>query len=93
MNIAPAEIEDLLLLHPAVVEAALVGYPDEVLGEKACAVVVTAPDTRVTPDELLDHLRAHRIASFKLPERFRFVDALPRNALGKIIKHRLRAQL
>jgi acyl-CoA synthetase (AMP-forming)/AMP-acid ligase II len=93
MNIAPAEIEDLLLQHPAVAEAALVGYPDEVLGEKACAVVVAAPGARVTPEELLDHLRARRIASYKLPERFVLVDELPRNAGGKILKHQLRAQL
>lgn len=93
MNIAPAEIEDLLLRHPAVAEVALVGYPDEVLGEKACAVVVTAPDKQVTSEELLDHLRAQRIAAYKLPERFVFLDSLPRNAAGKILKRQLRDQL
>jgi acyl-CoA synthetase (AMP-forming)/AMP-acid ligase II len=93
MNIAPAEVENLLLLHPAVAEAALVGVPDEVLGERACAIVVTTPGAEVTSDELLAHLRAQRIASYKLPERFAFTDALPRNPVGKILKRHLRDRL
>jgi acyl-CoA synthetase (AMP-forming)/AMP-acid ligase II len=93
INISPAEVESLLSRHPAVAEVAVVGIADEVLGERACAAVVAAPGERVTSEELLEHLRALRIAPFKMPERFAFVDSLPRNSLGKILKHRLRAQL
>ena len=93
MKIAPAEVEDLLLEHPAVAEAALVGYPDEVLGEKSCAVIVTRPGSQTTPDELLAHLRARHIASYKLPERFEFVESLPHNAIGKVLRRELRDRL
>ncbi|MEU8124346.1 class I adenylate-forming enzyme family protein [Spirillospora sp. NPDC049024] len=89
MNIAPAEIEGLLATHPGVAEAAVVGYPDDVLGQKACAVIVPAPGTRPDADALLQHLRERRIASYKLPERFVFVDALPRNPVGKVLKREL----
>lgn len=93
MNIAPVEIESLLARHSSVAEAAVVGYPDPVLGEKACAVVAVRPGAAVDAEELLDHLRAQRIASYKLPERFAFVDRLPRNPVGKVIKRTLRERL
>lgn len=93
MNIAPAEIESLLLSHPDVAEAAVIGFPDDVLGQRACAVVTPRPGAVVGTDTLLDHLRRLHIASFKLPERFAFVEALPRNPMGKIVKSRLRDML
>ncbi|MEU8900621.1 class I adenylate-forming enzyme family protein [Nocardia sp. NPDC048505] len=93
MNIAPAEIEGLLQDHPAIAEVAIVGYPDSVLGEKCCAIVVPKPGASITLGELTDHLRARDIASFKLPERLELVAALPRNPVGKILRRRLRDEL
>jgi acyl-CoA synthetase (AMP-forming)/AMP-acid ligase II len=91
MNIAAAELETLLAGHPAVVEVAVVGYPDEVLGEKVCAVV--APRDDIDLRSLVDFLREKGIASYKLPERLELVEGLPRNALGKVLKRDLRAGL
>jgi acyl-CoA synthetase len=95
VNIAPAEVEGLLASHPAVADVAVVGYPDPVLGEKVCAVVVPAPgsDRDALHEALLEHLRGQHIASFKLPERFEFVDALPRNPVGKVLKRELAARI
>ena len=71
----------------------MVAYPDELLGEKACAVVVARPGETPTLDELLTYLRELGIATFKLPERLELVDELPRNPLGKVLKRDLRAKL
>ena len=92
MNISPAEVEGLLQDHEAVAEVALVGVPDEVLGERACAFVVAKEGASVGLDELVAHLHGKRIASYKLPERVVLVDALPRNPLGKVLKRVLREQ-
>jgi acyl-CoA synthetase (AMP-forming)/AMP-acid ligase II len=90
-NLSAKEIEDLLFEHPAVEEVAIVGYPDEVLGERACAFVVAyAP---LTLDDLVAFLRARRVANQKLPERLELVDALPKTASGKVQKFRLRERL
>jgi fatty-acyl-CoA synthase len=86
-NIYPAEIEDVLAAHPAVVEAAVVGVPDERWGEVCAAFVVLRRD--VDEDELLAHCR-ERLARFKVPKSFHVVDALPRNSLGKVQKTELR---
>ncbi|MCW2883037.1 MAG: AMP-dependent synthetase and ligase [Sphaerisporangium sp.] len=91
MNIAAAELEALLAGHPAVVEVAIVGYPDVVLGEKVCAFVV--PRDEVDLGSLVDFLREKGIASYKFPERLEILEALPRNAVGKILKRDLRAEL
>ncbi|GIH24349.1 AMP-dependent acyl-CoA synthetase [Acrocarpospora phusangensis] len=93
MNIAPAELEGLLAGHPAVAEVAVVGYPDEVLGEKVCAVVVPAPGAEVSLDDLVAFLREAKIASYKLPERLEVRGALPRNPVGKILKRELRQEI
>ncbi|WP_306360348.1 class I adenylate-forming enzyme family protein [Nocardia sp. CC227C] len=93
MNIAPAEIEGLLTDHPGVAEVAVVGYPDPVLGEKCCAVVVPAAGATVTLADLVAHLRALDVASFKLPERLELVEALPRNPVGKVLRRELRDSL
>lgn len=91
MNIAPAELEQLLAGHPAVAEVAVVGYPDEVLGEKACAVVVAR--SPLVLDDLVGYLKERHIASYKLPERLELRDALPRNPVGKVLKRVLRDSL
>jgi acyl-CoA synthetase len=93
MNIAPAELEGLIASHPAVAEVAIVGYPDEVLGERVCAVVATKPEQTLTLEELVAHLVNQRIASYKLPERLVILPALPRNPVGKVLKRELREQL
>lgn len=90
MNIAPAELEGLIGHHPAVVDVAVVGDPDERLGETVAAVVTLAPGATLTLTELTDFLRTKRIASYKLPERLEIRDDLPRNPVGKILKRDLR---
>jgi long-chain acyl-CoA synthetase len=86
-NIYPREVEDVLHLHPAVAEACVFGVPDPKWGESVAAAVVAAAP--VDSDELIGHCRAH-IASFKKPTRIEFVDALPRNAYGKVLRRELR---
>lgn len=94
MNISPAEIEALLVAQDPVADVAVVGYPDDVLGERVAAVVVPSdPGAPPTLAGLVDALRAQRIASYKLPERLEIVDALPRNPVGKILKRELRERL
>ncbi|MEU8383516.1 class I adenylate-forming enzyme family protein [Streptosporangium sp. NPDC048865] len=93
MNIAPAELEALVSGHPAVAEVAVVGYADEVLGERVCVVLVPKPGQSVDLASVVDHLRDKGIASYKLPERLEVVEALPRNPLGKILKRELKESL
>ncbi len=91
MNIAPAELEGLIADHPAVVDVAVIGDPDEMLGERVAAIVTVVPGQTLTLDELVEFLRGKQIASFKLPERLEVRDELPRNPVGKILKRELRA--
>lgn len=86
-NVASREVEDALLDHPAVADAAVVGVPDEHWGEAICVLVVTRHD--VSADELVDHVR-DRLAGFKKPRHVVFVEDLPRNAAGKVRKDELR---
>lgn len=88
-NIYPAELENLLAAHPAIMESAIVGMPDEKWGELVRAFIVKRPGAEVSADEVLEFLRP-KIASFKLPRRVDFIDALPRNPSGKILKTALR---
>ena len=91
MNISSVEIENLLTGHPKVREAAVIGYPDPVLGERVCAVVVPQPEQTLTLPELVGFLKQDcEIAAFKLPERLLVVEQLPRNPLGKVLKRQLR---
>lgn len=88
-NVAPAEVERALTLHPAVAEAAVVGVPDAVWGERGVAFVVRADGATLGEDEVLAHARAE-LAGFKVPVRVEFVDALPRSTIEKLARSRLR---
>jgi acyl-CoA synthetase (AMP-forming)/AMP-acid ligase II len=91
-NVYPKEIENALYLHEGVLEAAVVGRRDDVLGEVPVAFVALRPDAEASADDLLAVCAAH-LASFKRPEAVRFLDELPKNAVGKIDKRRLRAMV
>jgi len=94
MNISAREIEDHLVRHPAIADVAVVGMPDERLGEKACAYVVLAdPSATLTLNDITDYLRTQKLATQKLPERLEIVPALPMTATGKVQKHILRADI
>jgi len=90
-KIWPREVEEVLYRHPAVKECAVVGMPDEIKGESACAVVVLHPGTAASPAELDAYCRDH-LATYKVPERFTFAAELPKSSTGKILKRVLRAQ-
>ncbi|GAB46985.1 fatty acyl-CoA synthetase [Mobilicoccus pelagius] len=87
--VAPREVEDVLYAHPAVAEVAVVGIPDDKWGEAVYAFVVPRPGSDVDEDTLREHARAN-LATFKIPKQIRLLDALPRNASGKILKRELR---
>jgi acyl-CoA synthetase len=93
MKISAAELEGFIAGHPKVADVAVVAYPDEVLGERACAVVVPRPEADVTLEDIVAYLKEEGIATFKLPERLEIRDELPRNPLGKILKRELRDEL
>ncbi|MGD0065371.1 MAG: class I adenylate-forming enzyme family protein [Streptosporangiaceae bacterium] len=93
MKISAAELETFVSGHPAVADVAIVAYPDDVLGERACAVIVPRPGQTVTLAEIITYLRDLGIATFKLPERLELREELPRNPLGKILKRELREEL
>ncbi|KUJ69086.1 long-chain fatty acid--CoA ligase [Streptomyces albus subsp. albus] len=91
-NVYPAEVESALSEHPAVAEAAVIGIPDQVRGEAVRACVVPRPGTRPSPRELMLFLR-ERLADYKIPTTYAFVDSLPRNAGGKVLRRDLRERL
>jgi long-chain acyl-CoA synthetase len=91
-NVYPRDVEDLLLEHPSVGEVAVVGKPDERMGEEVVAFVVRAPGQKPTEDELLA-FAAERLAKYKRPKEIRFIGSLPKSPIGKVLKKDLRAQL
>jgi acyl-CoA synthetase (AMP-forming)/AMP-acid ligase II len=93
-NISARELEDLLVEHPAVADVAVVGIPDEEVGERCCAIVVLEPGSvSFTFDEMVAYLRTRGLMPQKLPERLSLKAELPRNATGKVIKQQLRDEL
>jgi len=88
-NVYPAEVEKLLANHPAIAMAAVIGVPDERLGEVGCAFVVLRPGASVSEDELITWSR-EAMANYKVPRRVVFLEALPRNPAGKVLKTALR---
>jgi acyl-CoA synthetase (AMP-forming)/AMP-acid ligase II len=91
-NAYPAEIEGELLTHPAIAQVAVVGAPDERMGEVGVAFVVPRAGASVEPDEVIAWSR-QRMANYKVPRRVEVVDSLPLNASGKVLKFELRARL
>jgi long-chain acyl-CoA synthetase len=91
-NVYPREVEEALLRHPAVAEVAVIGRPDPEWGEAVVAFVVAVPGTPCGPAELDAHCLDH-IARFKRPKDYRFVEALPKNNYGKVLKTALRERL
>ena len=89
-NVYPAEIEDVLHGHAAVLEAAVVGVPDARWGEACAAFVVLRESGAATEEDLVEHC-SERLARFKVPKRFAFVEELPRSSMGKVLKDELRA--
>ena len=92
-NIPVVEIESLLYRHPAVAMAAIVAYPDERLGERACAAVVTKPGHSMDLPEIVRYLKENQVATQYIPERLHLLDAMPATPSGKIQKFKLREQL
>jgi acyl-CoA synthetase (AMP-forming)/AMP-acid ligase II len=88
-NAYPAEIENALLRHPDVQQAAVIGIPDDRLGEVGMAFVVPVPGGTATADDIIAWSR-DQMANYKVPRRVAFVDALPVNATGKVVKDDLR---
>ena len=88
-NISTIEVENALLSHPAVMDVAVIGMPDDRWGERPKAFVVLAPERTAEESELISHVRT-QIASFKAPEAVEFLEALPRTSTGKVQKFELR---
>ena len=88
-NVYAQEVEDVLLRHPAVHEAAVFGVPDRLWGEAVTAVVVGAPGTTPDPDEVRSFCRDH-LADYMRPKQVHIRDGLPRNSYGKVLKRELR---
>ncbi len=91
-NVYPKEIENILESHEAVKESAIIGLPDQDLGEKVVAAIALKDDMSIAPEVLIDYCKS-RLASYKCPKQIFFVTELPRNAMGKIQKNILAQQL
>ncbi len=91
-NVYPAEIEALLVSHPKISAAAVVGMPDEILGEKACAFVVPKPGQDITLQDMVAFLKEKEIAPFKIPERMETIDKLPMVADDQKVDKKLLAR-
>ena len=89
VNIYPAEVEAVLHAHPAVMDAAVIGVPDDQWGESVKAIVQLRPGMSVSGDELIAFC-SERLAGYKKPRSVDFTDELPRDAAGKLLKRKLR---
>jgi len=88
-NVYPAEVENVLYSHPAVLDVAVIGVPDEQWGEAVKAVAILKPGASLSEEELIAHARG-KVAGFKLPKTVEFVAELPRNATGKVLRRLIR---
>ena len=93
-NIYPGEIENFLIAHPKIADAAVVAMPDQIMGEKACAFVIPAAGSEpITFEEMVEYLKSKKLAMYKLPERLEIVDAFPLAGGSKINKVELRRMI
>jgi acyl-CoA synthetase (AMP-forming)/AMP-acid ligase II len=91
-NISALEVEDVLYEHPSIVDVAVIGLPDARTGERCCAVVVPAAGVeKLSLADLAAHCRSRGLSNQKIPEQLEIVAELPRNPMGKVLKHELRA--
>jgi acyl-CoA synthetase (AMP-forming)/AMP-acid ligase II len=90
VKISPDELDNLLAGHPKIAEVAVVGYADEVMEERICAVVVPKPGESLSLDEIIEFMKSRKVAVFKLPERLLMVDQLPRNPVGKVLRVKIK---
>ena len=90
MNISPEELDNLLSSHPKMLEVAVTGYDDEILGEKVGVVAVVAKGVTISLDEIIDFLKDKQIAKYKMPEDLRVIDVLPKNPVGKVLRRELK---
>lgn len=94
MNIAPAELDNLLSSHPAIAEAAVAGYQCDIMGERIAAYIVPKESEQDTPqlslNDIVSFLKEKKVAVYKLPEHLEILSSLPRNPLGKVMRNQLR---
>lgn len=93
VNIAPAELDNLISGHPAIEEAAVAAYPCEVMGERVAAFVVLKPEHSLDLETLNQYLKDQKIAMYKLPEKLNILESIPRNPLGKALRYKLAERL
>jgi long-chain acyl-CoA synthetase len=91
-NVYPREVEEVIYSHPAVAEAAVVGVPEERMGEEVMAVVALKPGQQASADDIIAYTK-ERVAAYKYPRTVQFLDSLPKGPTGKILKKELKAQL
>lgn len=89
-NVYPAEVENALFSHEAIADVAVIGVPDKRWGESVKAIVVLKPGNAASDIDIITHAKS-KIAGYKVPKSIDFVDALPRNPSGKLLKRELRA--
>jgi len=92
-NISAQEVENMLLGHAGVADVAAIAMPDDVMGEKMCVYVVPKGEGKITLSDITSFMKEKGIAVYKLPERLEFIDAIPRNPVGKILKKELRQDI
>ena len=88
-NVYPAEVENVIYQLPQIAEAAIIGIPDEKWGEVGLGFIVLKESNDLSEEEIIDHCLKN-LAKFKIPKSIEFIDALPRNATGKVLKRTLR---
>jgi long-chain acyl-CoA synthetase len=88
-NVYPNEVEDVLFTHPAVLEAAVIGVPDQYRGEAVKAFIVLRPGANATADDVTEFCRAN-LAKYKVPTLVEFMPSLPKSAVGKVLRRELR---